>query len=224
MPRHPPTHEMAQRSSHDSNAYAHRLSFRPETRHGTLLACMFLAGALATTASAQSDDTKRFVDESRKASAQVLQQIRGELVKEMENSGPLRAIIVCKYTAPEITSGVSRRTGWRVSRVSLKPRNPALGTPDAWEQRVLMDFDQRAAKGEKPETIEHHDYVNEPTGRYFRYMRAIPTAPECLGCHGTNVSEAVKSQLANEYPNDRAVGYSVGQLRGAVTVKRPLTN
>lgn len=193
-------------------------------RTGAFLACVCLVGTLATTASAQSEDTKRLIEESRKASTQVLQQIRGELVKEIENSGPLRAIIVCKYTAPEITSGVSRRTGWRVSRVTLKPRNPALGTPDAWEQKILMDFDQRAARGEKPETIEHHDYVSEPTGRYFRYMRAIPTAPECLACHGTNISEAVKSQLANEYPNDRAVGYSAGQLRGAVTVKRPLPN
>lgn len=184
-----------------------------------------MLGAIATgTARANQDDTKRYVDESRKASLQVLQQIRGELVKEMENSGPLRAIIVCKYTAPEVTSGVSRKTGWRVSRVSLRARNPALGTPDAWEQKVLMDFDQRSSKGEKPESIEHHEYVSEPTGRFFRYMRAIPTAPECLGCHGSNVTDAVKSQLANEYPNDRATGYFAGQIRGAVTVKRPLPN
>lgn len=175
-------------------------------------------------ASAGTEDTARYVDESRKASIQVLSQIRGELIKEMENSGPLRAIIVCKYTAPEITSGVSRKTGWRVSRISLRPRNPALGTPDAWEQKVLLDFDRRLGRGEKAESLEHHEYVSEPTGRFFRYMRAIPTQPECLGCHGSSLTEAVKSQLAAEYPNDRAIGYGQGQVRGAVTVKRPLAN
>lgn len=168
------------------------------------------------------DDAKRFVDESRKASAMVLTQIRGELVKELDTSGPLRAIIVCKYTAPEITSGVSRKTGWRVSRVALRPRNPALGTPDAWEQKVLSDFDQRVSRGEKADGLEHHEIVSEPNGRFFRYMRAIPTQPLCMACHGPAVTEAVKAQLAAEYPHDRAVGYNVGQIRGAVTVKRPL--
>jgi hypothetical protein len=32
----------------------------------------------------------------------------------------------------------------------------------------------------------------------------------------------VKARLQAEYPHDKATGYGVGQLRGAVTVKRPL--
>ena len=196
-----------------------RMRLRRSRGSGALLC---LVAALSGGAGASPEDTKRFVEESRKASTQVLQQIRGELIKEMENSGPLRAIIVCKYTAPEITSGVSRKTGWRVSRVSLKARNPALGAPDAWEQKTLMEFDQRLNRGEKADTIEHHEYVTEPTGRFFRYMRAIPTHQECLACHGTSLTEAVKAQLAHEYPGDKATGYSTGQLRGALTVKRPL--
>jgi hypothetical protein len=32
----------------------------------------------------------------------------------------------------------------------------------------------------------------------------------------------MKAQIAGEYPHDKATGYAVGQVRGAVTVKRPL--
>lgn len=184
-----------------------------------------LAALLVVAAPALAEeDAKRLADESRKASLQVLQQIRGELVKELEASGPLRAIIVCKYTAPEITSNVARKTGWKVTRVALKPRNPALGTPDPWEQKVLLDFEQRTARGEKADSLEHHEMVTEPTGRYFRYMRAIPTLPMCMSCHGPaeSLTDAVKAQIASEYPHDRAIGYGAGQIRGAVTVKRPL--
>ena len=46
---------------------------------------MCLVAALSGGAGASPEDTKRFVEESRKASTQVLQQIRGELIKEMEN-------------------------------------------------------------------------------------------------------------------------------------------
>ena len=108
--------------------------------------------------------------------------------------------------------------------MSLKTRNPLLGTPDAWEQAVLADFDRRAAAGEKPETLEVSEIVTEPQGRYFRYMKAIPVQPLCLTCHGTDATIApeVTQRLQSDYPHDHARGYTAGQIRGAVTIKRPL--
>ncbi len=180
--------------------------------------------ALSSPAVLGEDDTKKMQDEGRRIAAEFVKMLGGELRREMEATGPLRSILVCKFYAPEVASALSRQTGWRVSRVSLKQRNPALGYPDSWEQRVLMEFDQRADRGEKAETIEHWEIVQEPQGKVFRYMKALPVAPLCLNCHGSpsQISDTVKSQLDKEYPFDRGVGYSLGQVRGAVTVKRPL--
>ena len=180
--------------------------------------------ALGLGASAADDDVRaRYTDEARKAATQVMTQIRAELMREMERTGPIRSIIVCKYSAPEMTSAVSRQTGMRVTRVSLRPRNRALGEPDAWEQQALLDFEKRLAKGEKAEGLEASEVVAEPAGRFFRYMKAIPMAQPCLACHGpvASMSEGVKAQLAQEYPHDRAVNYELGQIRGGVSVKRP---
>lgn len=180
--------------------------------------------AAAATALAQDADPKRVADETRKVALDLVAQIRGELTKELEFSGPLRAVIVCKYTVPEITSSLSRRTGWRVTRVTLKPRNPALGAADAWEQRVLLDFEKRAERGEKPDAMEFGEVVTEPAGRFYRYAKALPMGPVCASCHGPadKLSGAVKSLIESEYPHDRATGFSAGQIRGAVSVKRPL--
>jgi hypothetical protein len=179
-----------------------------------------------SAAHAQNDDEdlKRMSEAARKVADQLVSEIRGEVVKEMERGGPLRSVVVCKYSVPEITSTLSRKSGMRVSRVTLKPRNPALGYADAWEQKVLMDFDRRVQKGEKAENMEFAEIVTEPQGRYFRYLRAIPTQPVCLTCHGPedSLSEAMRSQIASEYPHDPATGYAVGQVRGGVTVKRAL--
>jgi hypothetical protein len=146
------------------------------------------------------------------------------LWRSLQASGPLRAIVVCKYTVPEIASAVSRKYGARVTRVTLTPRNPSLGWGDAWEQKVLMGFDQRVARGEKAETLEHHEIVAEPSGRFVRYMRALPMLPICSHCHGTadQVSESIRGQLAHDYPHDEARGMAVGQVRGAVSFKKPL--
>ena len=176
---------------------------------------------LATPAGAQT--TEELLAASRAASAELVQQLGAELKKELGRGGPESAIRVCREMAPQIAGKLSRQSGARVARVSLKTRNPLLGTPDAWEQKILADFDRRAAS-ENPQSLEHWETVSEPQGRYFRYMKAIPVQPLCLACHGTEemIAPAVQQTLESEYPQDRARGYSVGQIRGAVTVKRPL--
>lgn len=179
--------------------------------------------AAGVSAACAGDDLAKLNEEGRRTADSLVQMIRGELVKAIESSGPLRAIVVCKYSVPEITSNISRTSGWKVSRVALRPRNPALGTADAWEQRAIMGFEQAAARGDK-EPFETSEIVAEPTGRYYRYARALTLGPLCMTCHGPadHLTDAVKAQLAVEYPNDRATGYKPGQVRGAVTIKRPL--
>jgi hypothetical protein len=38
-------------------------------------------------------------------------------------------------------------------------------------------------------------------------------------CHGSDVPEAVAEAIAKRYPQDRATGYSAGDLRGAFVVR-----
>ena len=162
--------------------------------------------------------------DARALSSQMIQQLGTALKKELAATGPEGAITVCRDLAPSIAGELSRKSGSRVARVSLKSRNPLLGEPDAWEQQVLADFDRRAAAGEKIEAIEYSETIDEPRGRYFRYMKALPVQPLCLSCHGTaeNIPAEVGARLAVEYPHDHAVGYVLGQVRGAVTIKQPV--
>ncbi len=190
-------------------------------RPGLLWALLATAGV---TVAGSEEPPKAALDEARKASAELLASTRGELIKAIEASGPLRAIVVCKYSVPEIASAVSRKYGARVTRVTLSPRNPSLGWGDAWEQKVLMGFDERVAKGEKADALEHYEITTEPSGRFLRYMRALPQLPVCMHCHGPaeSISESIRDALAHEYPHDKSVGTALGKVRGAVTFKKPL--
>ena len=50
-----------------------------------------------------------------------------------------------------------------------------------------------------------------------------PTVGEvCLKCHGENIDPAVKAKLGELYPNDKATGYKLGDLRGAFTVRQEM--
>jgi hypothetical protein len=183
-----------------------------------------LAFFMAACATPPPEDTARLAAEARKVAAGMQQSLAAKLLGELQAKGPEAAIGVCTTLAPDVAARISREQGWRVTRVSLRTRNPVLGSPDAWEQGVLADFDARAARGDKPEVIEHAGVVREPQGRYFRYMKALPVAPLCVSCHGgpESIPPGVKARLAAEYPHDRATGYRPGELRGAISIKRPL--
>jgi len=185
-----------------------------------LLLCALGAGAAGAT----HDERGELIDEAREAVRELQQQVGGELRREYERSGTLRSVMVCKYLAPEVSSTVSRKYGAQVKRVSLRVRNPALGTADAWEQDVLLEFDRRLAHGEKADHIDFAEIVKEPQGRYFRYMKAIPVSDLCMNCHGAKdaMTAATQAQLATEYPYDKATGYQLGDVRGAVSFKKPL--
>ena len=183
---------------------------------GALLA----AGAMPVTA---QDDAAR-VEEARRMAGAMVQTLGGRLQAAIKEGGPAAAIGVCTNVAPTIAGELSRQNGARVTRVSLKVRNPLLGTPDAWEQGVLQSFEARLAKGEAADQLEFAETVSEPAGKSFRYLKALPVQPVCVNCHGdaANLAPEIKERIAREYPADRATGYLPGQIRGAVSVKRPL--
>jgi hypothetical protein len=170
---------------------------------------------------AATPDISVLASESREAADLLSARFR-ELSQSLVGTEVLRAIAVRRYSMPAIASDVSRKTGWKVAAVSLRPRNPALGTPDAWERAVLMQFEAKNRRGEKPEQLQHYEIVTEGSSRYFRYMKGIVLSQPCLTCHGNGIAPEVKAQLAKDYPHDRSTGYQVGEVRGAVSVKRPL--
>lgn len=156
----------------------------------------------------------------------------------------------CPDIAPVIASDFSRQTGYLVRRVTTRTRN-SRNIPDEWEQAKLQDFERLAAKGSqrtqfditKPDgsilptrEFEAYEVVkegNDHEGIYFRYMRSItmpglPTEPPylpCLKCHGTfdQLGPGVADAILDEYPYDLAVGYKKGDIRGAWSIKIPLT-
>lgn len=149
-------------------------------------------------------------------------ELQGALKQAMEAGGPLEAIDVCHKIAPDIAARQGREKGWEVGRTSLNYRNPD-NAPDEWEQEVLQSFDERKSEGADPQSLERAEFVEMNGKKAFRYMKAIPTAEICLNCHGgDSVKPEVEAKIAEFYPNDRARGYSVGDIRGAFTIVQPV--
>ena len=147
----------------------------------------------------------------------------------MGSGGPLAAIDVCHVEAPAIAAGLSAATAARVGRTSLKTRNPA-NAPDRAASAVLERFERdwaatdaatRTAPAEAQAAAPEH-FAVAPDGS-ARYMKGIVTQGMCLVCHGTSLAPDVAAALRARYPEDRATGYSPGDLRGAFIIEWPAT-
>jgi hypothetical protein len=179
-----------------------------------------LGAALLIGGSAYADDAA-MLEGARKLAVAVPSNLSKVLVDEMSNGGVASAVDVCNVKAPQMAKAASEKTGWAIRRVSLKNRNPKA-VPDAWERAGLEDFDRRAAAGEDAATLEKFGMVETGGSKEFRYMKALPVQEMCLACHGTTNTMAPEAaeKIHTLYPGDLGTGYSVGQMRGAITLRK----
>ena len=70
--------------------------------------------------------------------------------------------------------------------------------------------------------MEHSEVLTADGKSVFRYMKAIPAGELCLTCHGKDIAPDLAAKIRERYPKDRAIGFSLGEIRGAFTITQPM--
>ena len=146
--------------------------------------------------------------------AELLRPFKRDLMQALQAGiagGPVAAIEVCQVQAPEIAAALSR-DGVRVGRTSDRLRNPANASPD-WVKPIL-DAYLASEEDRSPRAVSLAD---DRTG----YVEPILTQPMCVICHGEGLSRDVAARIDELYPDDRAIGFEVGDLRGVFWTEFP---
>ena len=158
------------------------------------------------------------VAQARRAADELGADLVTMLTSELKRGGPAAAIAVCADSA-QVRTRRHESSGMMVRRVGTRVRN-VENTPDSTETAVLEAFARAIAEGRAmPDTAFP---TSDPRGRTVtHYLRAIRVQEFCLACHGPtdSISAKVKGMIDTRYPNDRATGYQVGDLRGAISVR-----
>ncbi len=182
-----------------------------------MLFWLFLASCSQQTISYK--EISHRTDASKDVVKQFGKQLKSELQAAMKAGGALNALSVCQQQAPKIAQELSAKTGWKISRTSLKAR---AQKPDAWEKRMLQAFEKQHADGDDFKYLFVQDVVKYNNKPAFRYMQAIETKPICLLCHGENIAPTIAAKIKSLYPNDQATGFKLGDIRGAFSIVQPL--
>lgn len=148
--------------------------------------------------------------------------LAGMLQQAIRDGGPVSAVAICADSAQARTARHAV-DGIAIRRVGTRVRNPA-NAPDTLEARVLAYLAEQKAAGTMPG--EHIEVARSGLDGAWelRYIRPVVLQEFCTTCHGNveTIPPDVRRVIAERYPNDSAVGYAAGDLRGAISVRIPL--
>lgn len=183
--------------------------------------CLIVIAALFSLSCAHAPDSANVDDRmqrSREIARSFMTSLKGELQAALQSDGFGGAIGVCKTASAEIEDQASEADPAivRVRRVSMKTRNPERHTPTPAETEMLQRFERQVSEGVLPSPMTVHD-----EGLVTVMFPIVINDPVCVVCHGAEdqIPAEVIDALKREYPHDRARGYAMGDLRGALTVE-----
>lgn len=156
---------------------------------------------------------EEFTDVGNKIAKASFESLSGNLkaAASQPGGGIANAIQFCNMNALPLTDSLSKTFNARIKRSSFKLRNSA-NQPDSLEA-YMIDLYQQIEKMKKP-MVGKTILANNGDVRYFA---PIKLKSQCLKCHGI-IGQDIKAEtyaiIKEHYPNDEAVGFYEGQLRG----------
>ena len=146
----------------------------------------------------------------------LLKTLGGNLKKHMKAGGPADALKFCSGHARELTDEVNGKLqpGVSVKRITLKPRNP-LNEAKGDEREVLQALETLNRNG-----VRLPRHLVQKTAEGYKFYKPLKIGKKvCLKCHGTDIDPKLDEQIRKSYRMDKARGYKMGDLRGAIVVE-----
>lgn len=142
--------------------------------------------------------------------------LSSRLQAAMQEGGVPNAIEYCQLNAYPLVDSLSEVHQATIRRTTMKVRNPE-DQPTALEREILETYARQDARGDKIGPM-----VKALEGQEVAFFAPIRTNAFCLQCHGTpgeTLKEEDYALIRQHYPEDQAIGYQDGDLRGMWSIK-----
>ncbi len=127
---------------------------------------------------------------------------------------------MCSVEALPLTQNIADANDQitQIKRTSNQYRN-RKNKPDKYEQDAL-DYFRKFINTNEPIPSYYVQKIEQKSGDFYRYYKPLTMMPLCLNCHGMveNINPDVMESLKEKYPKDKAIGYSLNDFRGVVSI------
>lgn len=157
------------------------------------------------------EEQAKYIQTGQKISAFSFKALSKEVIDAINAGGIQNAVDHCHLRANPLIDSLSEVYHARVSRVSDRVRNPE-NKADGADLRVIDTYRKLLNEGQK---LEPH--LESAGDAVIFYSPILILNPVCLNCHGepgTTAEQANIDFIKTKYPEDRAIGYKLGDLRG----------
>jgi hypothetical protein len=167
-----------------------------------------------------AEDSAYAVEQGGAIAGAIASGLVQRLQAELATAGAAGAVDFCARAALILTDSLvaEQPVGTAVRRTATRIRNPS-NAPDDLEAVALAWFDSvHAMTGAVPQYL-----VQDAGAGEVRLYRPLMIQPFCTQCHGSpsDLAPGVQAILDERYPDDRAIGYQDGDLRGVIRVSLP---
>lgn len=128
----------------------------------------------------------------------------------MGSGGKEHAVRFCSLKATDLVDSLSNLYKCEIFRISEKNRNPNNAPHNDLDQKMLKKFAES--------NDVHSKEVIHVDDKHVYYQPIFIQKGACMVCHGevgTIVPDEFYAVINEKYPEDKATGYKMGDLRGA---------
>lgn len=183
----------------------------------SIVACETTTQKTKVDSTELSDQEKElYLDKGKQIAAATFTALSQELQRAVKEGGIPNAIQYCNIAAHPITDSLAQLHKATIRRTSLKNRSPE-NQATALEKTVLENFADKIADGQPLKPI-----IKPISNDKVAFYAPIKVNDFCLNCHGKlgeNLAKENYQLIQKYYPNDKAIGYKSGDLRGMWSIQ-----
>lgn len=152
-----------------------------------------------------------YLEQGAEIAAASFKALSGRLMAAMKKGGVPEAVQYCNIAGLPLIDSLSEAHQVNIRRTSMKIRQPK-DAPTPAEKKALDQYHAKFAAGEVLKPLVETNSAGD-----VAFYAPILLSEACLKCHG-KLGETLKQEdydlIKGLYPEDEAIGYAPGDLRG----------
>lgn len=154
-------------------------------------------------------EKKDTIDTSTKVLKGFMKTFKPTLKAVLKDMSAPDAIEMCTHNQSVNNYSKTLPEGITLRRITSKARNEGHIAKNDLEAKTLIEMDSL----KKP-------IIKKVSNNHFQFYKPLIVKEACLKCHGSieQIGENSLGLIKKSYPNDKATGYKVGDVRGVFLV------
>lgn len=157
------------------------------------------------------EDSLAYMQEGAAATSATFKALSGRLKAALESGGVAEAVPYCNTVAMPLTDSMSVAQGVTIRRLASQYRNP-VNEAKGEDLEVLNTYASAIQAGEAP--LPQVRQNADGTIAYYSPIMLMELCTKCHGKMGETLQESDYELIAGLYPEDKAIGFAPGDLRG----------